>query len=570
MKPLLLSVLLLSLAGRAADGQALRLSWRFVTGGALPFRPALDHRGTLYLVSADRFLYAVGPDGAERWRFPLGSRPSASPVVAYDGTVLAGTAGGRLWAVDPGGRTRWSFIASSRPALSPALGQDGTIYLPAGDTLFALSWRGEERWRYHLAAEAAAAPAIGPDGTVYLATGDRRLLALAPSGERRWEAALPGRVSAPAADADGTILVGAAGIHCLSPQGALLWSYPIPAETAQPVLRPDGTVFAGAANGKVYLLSAEGARLSELALEAPVRYAAIAASDDTVIAATAGRSLLVLRIRDGALEPAGKFEAGEQAHHAALASDGSVYLGSEDWVLYCLRGPVAGPATGSGPGPAASAWPMAHHDVQHTGRSGALADLEGPAVLALRELAFAQEEALKQLALDEVQRHLSGERFLPVHLAVLEGVLGALTAEGVTVLARSSGAPLPGYPRVRARACYLLGELGSEGARRALLDAAARDPDLAARLAAFRALGRIGADPDGELGRLLSREARRPGAEEALVLGGLEALARVLAEGPGRTAPDDFRALAELAATGSRRVAERARRILKGMQRRLP
>jgi hypothetical protein len=213
---------------------------------------------------------------------------------------------------------------------------------------------------------------------------------------------------------------------------------------------------------------------------------------------------------------------------------------------------------------------MAHHDVQQTGRSGALADLEGPPALALRELAFAEEEGLKQRALDDVERHLSGERYLPVHLAVLEGVLGALTAEGVTVRPRRSGAPVAGYPRVRERACFLLGELGSEGARLALLESAARDPDLAVRLSAFRALGRIGADPDGELGRLLSREARRPEAEEMLVLGGLEALARVLAEGPGRATPDDFRALAELSARGSRRVAERARQILKELQRRLP
>jgi outer membrane protein assembly factor BamB len=564
MKLLLLSLLLFSLAGRTVGGEALRPSWRFVTGGALTFRPALDHRGTLYAASADRFLYAVAPDGVERWRFPLGSRPSASPVVAYDGTVLAGTASGRLWAVSPGGRARWSFTAPSRPALTPALGQDGTIYLPAGDTLFALSWRGEERWRYQLRAEAAGSPAIGPDGTVYLATGDRRLLALAPSGERRWEAALPGRVSAPVPDADGTILVGAAGIHRLSPLGALLWSYPIPAETAPPVLRPDGTIFAGAANGKVYLLSTEGARIAELALEAPVRYAGTAAGDDTVVVTTAGRSLFVLRLRKdgGGIEVAGRFAAGEETHQASLAPDGSLYLGSEDWVLYRLEGPAAGPA--------ASPWPMAYHDVQHTGRSGALRDLEGPATLALRELAFAEEETLKQAALDDVQRHLSGERFLPVHLAVLEEVLGALSAEGVTVLARSSGASLPGYPRVRARAYRLLGELGSEGARASLLESAAHEPDLAARLAAFQALGRIGADPDGELGRLLSREARRSDVEEAVILAGLEALARVLDEGPGRAAPEDIRALAELAAGGSRRVAGRARQILKELQRRLP
>jgi outer membrane protein assembly factor BamB len=567
MRKLVLSILLLALAGGAARGQAddppvLPLSWRFVTGGALAYRPALDHRGTLYLASADRFLYAITASGAERWRFPLGGRPSASPVVAYDGTVLAGTAAGRLWALSPGGRARWSFTAPSRPALSPCLGKDGSIYFPSGDTLFALSYRGEERWRYQLRAEAAATPAIGPAGIIYLAGGDRRLVALTPTGERLWEASLPGRVSAPVVDEDGTVLVGASGVHRLSTQGALLWSYPIPAETATPVLRPDGTIFAGAANGKVYLLSREGERIAELALAAPIRYAATAAGDDTVIVATAGRSLYVLRLGSGGIEASGRFEAGEEAHHAALASDGSLYLGSEDWVLYRLQGPESGPA--------ASAWPMAFHDPQHTGRSGALQDLEGPAALALRELAGAEEEGLKQLALDEVERHLAGERFLPVHLAVLEGVLGTLTAEGVTILRRSSGAPQPGYPRVRARVCRLLGELSSEGARQTLLESAAREPDLSARLAAFQALGRIGSDPDGELGRLLSQAARRPAVEDALLLAGLEALARVLAEGPGRAAPEDFRAVAELAARGSRRVAERARRILKELQRRLP
>ena len=574
MKPLLLSILLLSLAGRTAGGEALRPSWRFVTGGPLISRPALDHRGTVYLAAGDRFLYAVDPSGAERWRFPLGARPSASPVVTYDGTVLVGTAAGRLWAVGPDGRARWSFTAPSRPALTPCLGADGTIYLPAGDTLFALDYRGKERWRYRLKAQIAEAPAAGPDGTLYLATADRRLLALAPTGERRWEVALPGRVSAPVPDTDGTVLVGAAGVHRLSAQGALLWSYPIPAETAGPVLRPDGTVFTGAANGKVYVLSAEGSRIAELDLGAPVRYTATGAGDDIVVVTTAGRSVYALRLRgdmSGKIEVLGRFQAGEEAHYAALAPDGALYLGSEDWVLYRLEGLGQGAAAGTAIGPAASAWPMAFHDRQHTGRSGGLQDLEGPAALVLRELAFAEEESLKQRALEDIERHLAGERFLPVHLAVLEGVLGTLSAEGVTILRRSSGAPVAGYPRVRARACRLLGALGSEGARQALLESAAHESDLAARLAAFEALGRIGADPDGELGRLVSREARRPDAGEQLVLAGLDAVGRVLGEGPGAASPEDFRALAELAAAGrSRRVTERARRILRELQRRLP
>ena len=595
MKPLLLSVLFLSLAGRLSAGDALRLSWRFVTGGALTFRPALDLRGRLYLAAGDRFLYAVDASGVEAWRFPLGGRPSSSPVIAYDGTVLAATGAGRLWAVGPDGRARWSFTAPSRPALTPCLGADGTIYLPAGDTLYALSYSGEERWRYQLKSELAEAPVAGADGTLFLATGDRRLLALAPTGERAWELELPGRVSAPALAADGSLYVGASGVHHLSARGSLLWSYPIPAQTASPVLRPDGTLLAGAANGKLYLLSPEGARLAELALDAPVRYAATASGADTAIVTTSGRSVYALRVRvspegggagagaaeagrsaaattgsaasvptaTAAIEVIGRFEAGEAVHYAALGRDGSVYLGSEDWVLYCLVG-LAG-------GPAASPWPMAFHDVQHTGRAGGLEDLEGPAALALRELALAEEESLKQRALDDIERHLAGERFLPVHLAVLEGVLGGLTAEGVTVLTRSSGAKLPGYPRVRERACRLLGRLGSEGARQTLMASVLYDSDPGARLAALEALGRIGADPQGELGALLAREARRPDPDERLLLTGLETIARILGDSPGRAAPEDFRALAALAgASNSRRVAEQARRILRELQRRLP
>ena len=265
----------------------------------------------------------------------------------------------------------------------------------------------------------------------------------------------------------------------------------------------------------------------------------------------------------GALEVTGRFQAEEAVHYAALARDGAVYLGSEDWVLYRLEA--------RGAGPAASPWPMAFHDVQHTGRAGGLEDLEGPPALALRELALAEEESLKQRALDDIERHLAGGRFLPVHLSVLEGVLGGLTAEGVTVLTRISGAKLPGYPRVRARACELLGRLGSEGARQALLSSVRHETDLGARLAALEALGRIGADPQGELGALLEREARRPDPDERLLLAGMGAMARILGGGPGRAAPEDFRALAVMAgASNSRRVAEQARRILRELQRRLP
>lgn len=562
MRRLLLSLLLAVLAVRAPGQEALRLEWRFVAGGALLHRPALDSSGWVYVSAGDRTLYAVDPSGVQRWRFRLGARPSASPVVAYDGTVLAGTASGRLWALGPNGRPRWSYTAPSRPCLTPCLGADGSIYLPAGGLLIALSYRGEERWRYRLKADVAGAPAVGPDGTLYVAAADRRLLALAPTGERKWELSLPGKPSAPAVDSDGTLLVGASGVHRVSADGRILWSYPVPAPTAPPVLLADGRIAAGADNGKMYLLSPEGRKLEEISLGSPVRYAAVAAGAEALYVTTPDHGLLVLRL-DGGLARDGTFRAKQAVHHAALAPDGSLYAGAEDWILYRLR------PGGGHPGPAASAWPMAFHDVQHTGRAGALADMDSPPALALRELGLAGEEALKQRALDDIERHLEGERFLPVHLAVLEEVLGRLASEGVTILSRTSGAPAPDFPRVRERACRLLGELGSDGARAALLTSARLEPDLAASLAAMEALGRVGLDPEGELGYLLTREA--PRADERWVLAGLEALYRVLSEGPSPAHPQDYRALAELARwERSSRVRERAREMLSAMRRRVP
>jgi outer membrane protein assembly factor BamB len=518
----------------------------------------LDHRGLVYLLAGDRFLYVVDAGGTERWRFPLGARPAGSPVLAYDGTVLAATVSGRLWAVGPNGRVRWSFQASGGSPLTPAVGRDGSVYLAAGGILFALDYRGGERWRYRLRAEAEEGPVLGPDDTLYLATGERRLLALDPEGGRKWELSLPGKAAAPAVASDGTLYVGAAGLHRVSPEGAIEWSYPIPAATAGAVLRADGSIVAGAGNGRLYCLSPAGARLWEVQLGAAVRNPPVAAGDGMLYVPTEGPALFALSaegIRSWS------FRAKQPVHYASLASDGGLYVGSDDWILYRLQ-------TSEQLGPAPGDWPVAFHDNQHTGRAGALGDLDGPAAQALREMAYSEDEELKQRALDDVERHLRGERFLAVHLSSLEGVLGYLTAEGVTFLRFTAGAPAPGYPAVRKRACRLLGALASDGARELALESLRREPLLEVRLEALEALGQIGLDPGGELGRLLVWESRR-GAEERLLLAGLDTLARILKGGAGE--PEDYRALARLAAAeGSRRLRDRAGKILLELKRRLP
>lgn len=101
-----------------------RLLCRFVTGGRVPIKPDLSGRGTIYVVSEDRHLYALAADGSQRCRLHLGRRPSASPT------------------------------AEGSPCLAPALGRDGSIYLPVrAEVLFCLDYHGRLAWRYRTRSE---------------------------------------------------------------------------------------------------------------------------------------------------------------------------------------------------------------------------------------------------------------------------------------------------------------------------------------------------------------------------------------------------------------------------------
>ena len=85
----------------STEEQPYELAWRYVTGGRVVNKAAVDHHGTIYIISDDRTLYALSVQGRERWRYPVGRKLSAGPVVTYDGTVLLGTRSGILMATGP-------------------------------------------------------------------------------------------------------------------------------------------------------------------------------------------------------------------------------------------------------------------------------------------------------------------------------------------------------------------------------------------------------------------------------------------------------------------------------------
>jgi outer membrane protein assembly factor BamB len=548
----------LGLSAVWAEEQPYELAWRYVTGGRVVAKPAVDHRGTIYILSDDRTLYALSALGRERWRYPVGRKLSAGPVVAYDGTVLLGTQSGILMAAGANGRLRWMFSPRTGGCLTPALGSDGSIVLPTtSGMIYCLSYTGKERWRYQVRAELASSPSIGEDGTIYVGTTDRRLLALNRDGSNRWEIELPARVGTPAIDHEGFLYVSAAGIHRIAPKGILQWSYSIPADTSDPVLRCDGAIIAGAANGRLYAISPEGQLIWSSPLRVPIPFPAVLGEDGTAYVSTASTQIAAVSVNGLILW---RFRAKQPVGMPTIGRDGIVLVGAEDWILYAL-------AAGS-TGLSESPWPQAYHDGQHTGRAEALTDLESPAAVLLRELAYSDSPELKRMALLDIEAHFEGRRYLDVHLAVLEEVLGYLAGEGVIYRRSASAAAGSGDPQIRMEACRLLGELGSEGARAVLLQVMAADEDSGIKAAAVDSLATIGFDPDGELARAILYKVRETG-QERFHLACARALYRIIMSSEAGVHPDNYRALAALAQRdASASVRERASGYLHGLSQR--
>ena len=549
---------LLGLSAACAEEQPYQLAWRYVTGGRVVMKPAIDHRGAIYILSDDRTLYALSALGRERWRYPVGRKLSAGPVVTYDGTILLGTQSGILMATGANGRLRWMFSPRTGGCLNPALGSDGSIILATTNGMvYCLSYTGKERWRYQVRAELASSPSIGEDGTVYVGTTDRRLLALNRDGGNKWEVELPARVGTPAIDHRGTLYVSAAGVHRISQQGVLVWSYSIPADTADPVLRSDGAVIAGAANGRLYAINPEGGLIWSSSLRVPIPFPAVLGDDGTAyvstasteVAAVSGSGLILWRFR--AKQPVGI---------PTIGRDGIVLVGAEDWILYAL----AAGSTALSPSP----WPQAYHDGQHSGRAKALTDLDSPAAVLLRELAYSDSPELKRMALRDIEAHFDGRRYLDVHLVVLEEVLGYLAGEGLIYRSSTSAAAGLNDPQIKIEACRLLGELGSEGARAVLLQVMAADEDSGIKVAAVDALATIGFDPDGELARAILYKVGETG-QERFHLACARALYRIIMSSDAAVHPDNYRALAVLAQRDeTATVRERASSYLRDLSQR--
>lgn len=528
------------------------LLWRFVAGGQIRNAPALSHNSIIYLPADDRTLYAIYPDGKLKWSYKSRYKFTGSPVIGYDGTVYIATVKGALLGLTPNGRIRWSFRAPAAITGTPAIGSDGTIYLPvSGGLLYALTYSGKEKWHYQYSAEICSSPSLGPDGSIYLGAENRRLLAIDKQGQKKWEVSLPGAPGTAAIGADGTIYINGYGIHALSPAGLLLWSYSIPEKTADPIIGEHGIIVAGAQNGRLYLIDPEGKKIRHIQLGSSVNEPAAAAHDGTIYAVAANTLYALNRSSDIQWT----FTAKREAAAPALAKDGTLYLGSADWILYAIGGTHGGMAE--------SPWPIHLHDPAHTGRFDGLGNLENPAFWTIRARAYSASEKLKLEALKEIEHYLTGEDFQPLYASSLESILEYLVLESVVIRNYYYGKLIYNFPLVRLKSCSLLAELGTERTRDILLEVLKHEPDSHVKGAAAIGLGRITRPSDNEVVLELAYQLKNQNAEAGFHLAVLKAFDIMVSQSEKMLDPAAYRAIIGVAqGSSSARVRKSASTLL--------
>ncbi|KKU85847.1 MAG: hypothetical protein A2667_01255 [Candidatus Wildermuthbacteria bacterium RIFCSPHIGHO2_01_FULL_47_27] len=230
------------------------LKWAADIGGAsseILSIPIVDKNGTIYALTANNEVTAVGADGRIKWRHNIGGFAAIFETfglaIGADGTVYValeyypgGEAKPYLIALNPEGNKLWLFegdaMDSREDVLPPLLTPDGNVVFTASHTLYVLDATGTEKWRKALCGQLSA-PTVGIDGTIYV-TGCNSVYAIDPqNGSQKWVFVADAGViieTYPAVGHDGTIYVAGghqvnsnwdADIYAFTPDGRRLWRF---------------------------------------------------------------------------------------------------------------------------------------------------------------------------------------------------------------------------------------------------------------------------------------------------------------------------------------------------------
>ena len=362
-------------------------NWRVkgdsVFSSSITSSPAVGSDGTIYFgvkilsSTPNGRVQAINPNGTVKWIFEVPTHwVESSPAVGSDGTVYVGCWDGKVYAIKPptsgtAATEKWEVNTGAYIYSSPTIGPDGTIYIGSGDfNLHAISPAGVVLWQHSVGDWIDSSPAVAPDGSVYFGSLDNSIYGLKSDGTEKWHVTTGGNVlSSPVIGGDGTIYCGSsdAQLYAITPDGTTKWVYLTGGSVvSSPVIGANGIIYFGSNDGYFYALNPDGTLKWKSSVGASIASTACIRADGALIFGADDNGVHALAAADGTA--LWTYAFGTLADYVdsspAQASDGTIYIGSNDGYLYSLK-----TSSAIGPIGATSPWPMFHHDGKHSGLS---------------------------------------------------------------------------------------------------------------------------------------------------------------------------------------------------------
>lgn len=339
------------------------LRWSYATADVIFSSPAIALDGTVYVGSADKFVYAFTPTGTLKWTYSLGYFTTSSPAVGPDGTIYIGASDSKLHAIKPDGSAKWQCLLTGFALSSPSLPANGDVYIgTSSGNFYSISSAGAINWMYTTGGAIVSTPAIAANGTIYVGSGDKNLYAFDAAGMLLWYFTTGATIkSSPAIAQDGSILFGSQdfNLRCLDTAGNLKWSYATGGMVdSSPTIAADGTIYVGSADKKLHAINPDGTPKWSYLTGDVVWSSATITTDGTLYFGSNDKHLYAL---DSAGNLLWKSITGNWVRSSpAIGQDGTIYVGSHDKSFYAFHG-----ANGT---LANSPWPKFRANDANTGR----------------------------------------------------------------------------------------------------------------------------------------------------------------------------------------------------------
>lgn len=368
--------------GQSGPSDINNPKWKFTTGGPVSSSPAVDD-GKVYFGSHDHNLYCIDAyDGTLIWNFTLGYKVQSSPAVvngkvytgADDGNIycLNAETGTKIWETYAGGWMPIMFATTWQPRSSPII-VGNKLYVGALDgKVYCLNTgTGSIEWTFQTGNPIGGSPAY-KDGVIYIRSTDTYLYALDSSdGDLIWKIEIaspwgyhhdPLRHVATPLIADDVLYIGSGrDMYFGAPEtpeklfainitdGSKIWGIPLGGinEWVYPASTPayfNGVIYYPQGNSMSSFNATDGTRIANQWIGHVIYSSPIFADDPRGAKVYVGSSVYSITCLDAKdLTPLSVFTSNGQIESSPALWEGKLYVGSQDWNLYCFEDPTPAP-----------------------------------------------------------------------------------------------------------------------------------------------------------------------------------------------------------------------------------